>query len=68
MNGHLNTVKYLVEKAGADKDAKAMEEAAKSAMSQNHPMIFAFLDPEWAEKKGKELLQKMNTAKRVHVI
>ena len=31
-------------------------------------MVFAFLDPEGAEKKGKELLQKMNTAKRVHVI
>ena len=27
-------------------------------------MVFAFLDPEGAEKKGKELLQKMNTAKR----
>ena len=31
-------------------------------------MVFAFLDPEGAEKKGKELLQKMETAKRVHVI
>ena len=31
-------------------------------------MVFAFLDPEGAEKKGKELLQKMDTAKRVHVI
>ena len=42
----------------------------KKAMyyKNNHPMVFAFLDPEAAEKKGKELLQKMNTAKRVHVI
>ena len=42
--------------------------AADMAMQANHPMVFAFLDPEGAEKKGKELLQKMDTAKRVHVI
>ena len=31
-------------------------------------MIFAFLDPAAAKKKGEELLERMNTAKRVHVI
>ena len=69
MKGHLNTVKYLVEKAGADKDAKAGGyTAAEMAMQYNHPMVFAFLDPEAAEKKRKELLEKMNTARTVHVI
>ena len=59
-----------MEKAGADKDAKDRggKTAAAYAMENNHLMIFAFLDPEGAEKKGEELLQKMNTAKRVHVI
>ena len=42
--------------------------AAGWAMEYNYPMVFAFLDPEGAEKKGEELRQKMKTAKRVHVI
>ena len=71
MHGHLNTVKYLVEKAGADKDAK---DGGSERPRRNWPWRATTrwssppLDPEAAEKKGEELLQKMNTAKRVHVI
>jgi len=67
--GHTEMVKALVA-AGADKEAKDNEgqTAADYAMRANQPIIFAFLDPEAAKRKGVELRKAFADAKLAHVI